>query len=93
MTAEELHHKIQQFITDGQLEEAQSLITDSLAEGGDKGTLYYLQGKLHARKADWSKALSAYLKAEAINPDGPAKDAREMLSGIFDFYCTDYYNP
>lgn len=50
------------------------------------GCNYQKEGKLH-------DALSCFLKAEELDPQSPAVEARKMLESIFNFYCKDIYNP
>ncbi len=53
----------------------------------------YLQGNTYRRQQQWSEALNAYEAAMALDDESPAKAAREMLMGIMEYYCKDYYNP
>ncbi len=54
---------------------------------------YYKEGNAWRKRGDFKRALDCYLEAEALDPESPAVAAREMLDGIMDFYCKDYYNP
>lgn len=54
---------------------------------------YYQQGNHYRRKGDFQHALECYMEAIALDPDSPARQAKEMLDDILGFYCKDYYNP
>lgn len=54
--------------------------------------LYYMQGKLHMKRSEWGKAMSAFRRSEEIEPGGPAKQCRLMLEDIMAFYNKDMYN-
>lgn len=53
---------------------------------------YYLLGNAWRKKGDWQSAISNYLKAMAINPDSPAKNAYFIANEILDFFNKDMYN-
>ena len=53
----------------------------------------YEEGNRYRKLQEWDKALNAYQEATALDPDSPARHAREMLQQIMDYYCKDYYNP
>jgi predicted Ser/Thr protein kinase len=42
---------------------------------------------------DWQHAIDCYLEAIELDPESPAKNAKEMLDNILNFYCKDCYNP
>ena len=54
---------------------------------------YYQQGNHYRRQGDFQHALECYMEAIALDPDSPARQAKEMLDDILGFYCKDYYNP
>ena len=39
------------------------------------------------------EAINDYYKAAELDPDGPARQALEHISGIMQFYNKDLYNP
>ena len=53
----------------------------------------YEQGNALRRQQRWGDALNAYSEAVALDPDSPARHAREMLVQIMEYRCKDYYNP
>ncbi len=53
----------------------------------------YRKGNELRREGRFAEAMNVYSEALSIDPDSPAKVAREMLVAQFDFYCKDYYNP
>lgn len=54
---------------------------------------YYRQGNSHRQRGDFQHALECYMEAISLDPDSPARQAKEMLDDILGFYCKDYYNP
>jgi hypothetical protein len=44
------------------------------------------------RMGDWKGATDAYLQADALNPEGPAREQLVMIKDIMDFYNKDMYN-
>lgn len=54
---------------------------------------YYQQGNHYRWQGDFQHALECYMEAIALDPDSPARQAKEMLDDILGFYCKDYYNP
>ncbi len=79
-------------LTADNLPQAQQLIADAQAETGPHATLYYLQGKAYMKQSDWRNALNCFLKAEELEPEGPARECRLMLNDIMDFYNKDMFN-
>ncbi len=57
------------------------------------GQLYYLRGNAYRQLGDWGKAMSSYLEAAELDPEGPAKQAYAHALEILDFYNHDLYNP
>ncbi|MCD7714729.1 MAG: tetratricopeptide repeat protein [Prevotella sp.] len=53
----------------------------------------YERGNRLRREGRYDEAMNAYSEAVALDPDSPARTAREMLAAQFEFYCKDYYNP
>ncbi len=58
----------------------------------DDDKLYYLQGKIHLRNGEWQAATNAFLHAQDLNPESPAKEQLAMIKDIMDFYNKDMYN-
>ncbi len=44
------------------------------------------------KQSAWTKAISSFLKAEELEPEGPAKECRLMLIDIMEFYNKDMFN-
>ena len=74
------------------LQLAQQLIEEKHAEIGKSSTLLYLKGKLYMKQSQWGKAISCFLQSEKIEPNEPARQCREMLIDIMQFYNKDMYN-
>ena len=51
-----------------------------------------LQNALYMKQSAWTKAISSFLKAEELEPEGPAKECRLMLIDIMEFYNKDMFN-
>ena len=58
-----------------------------------QAALLYEEGNRQRKQQNWSLALNAYEQATALDPDSPARAARQMLMDIMEFYCKDLYNP
>ena len=54
---------------------------------------YYNLGNEYRKQGNWQMAINNYLEAMALDPESPAKEAKEMLDQILSFYHKDYYNP
>ena len=57
-----------------------------------KDDVYYLLGNAYRKQNDWQGALNNYQDAISINPESPAKEAREMMMDILNFYNKDMFN-
>ena len=86
---EELQKAIQVGNVDSVLADSENMLHD----GVEDDRLYYLRGKAFMKKSNWQEAVNCFLKAEAINPQSPARQARMMLNDIWEFYHKDLYNP
>lgn len=53
----------------------------------------YLRGRIAWRRGDKAAAISAYEKAAAADPEGPAPIALDQARQIMNFYHRDLYNP
>lgn len=74
------------------LTDAQELVNQAIVSYGENAQLYYLQGKVYMKQSAWTKAISSFLKAEELEPEGPAKECRLMLIDIMEFYNKDMFN-
>ncbi len=84
---------IDRLIDAAQIEEALQRIETAMGQGGESYELYLLKGKAHLKKQEWHLAQSAFLKAEALNPQGNARQYCSLIEDIMQFYHKDYYNP
>lgn len=87
------YDKIKQETAAGHVDAALRLAEKALAAHSDDAYLLYLYGNAHAKAGRRQEAINAYLKAEAIDPDGPAAEARRLMDSIQAFYHKDLYNP
>lgn len=55
--------------------------------------IYYLRGNAYRQMSQWGKAMTCYLHAMELQPDGPAAKAYDTAKEIMDYYSKDYYNP
>lgn len=83
---------IKEALNNGLLDKALQLAQKQQEEQGDSAMLFYWQGKIHMKKANWSEAMNSFLHAEALDPESPAKECRLMLCDIMEFYNKDMYN-
>lgn len=81
-----------QRIYDGKTDEAIALLDALLRENPAAAEAFYLRGNAYRKKGDWQQALNNYLAAMELHPEGPAKQAHDMLMKILDFYNKDMYN-
>lgn len=90
-----LYDKIKELMALGQMPEAQAMIEEGLADGreSERAALLYLRGSLYMKAGDWQQAMNSFMQSEALDDNGPAAEARQMLSEILDFYNKDLYNP
>ena len=92
MTQQDIINKIQEALQINELEEAQKWLDKGRTQTDQNATLHFLQGKLFMKRSQWSKAISSFLRAEELEPEGPARECRLMLNDIMDFYNKDMYN-
>ena len=83
---------VQRLLETGNLQGALIEVTKLIAQQGDDDKLYYLQGKIHLRNGEWQAATNAFLHAQELNPDSPAKEQLAMIKDIMNFYNKDMYN-
>lgn len=89
-----IYDKIKEEIDCGRIQEAIEMIDGALAaESGAEAALHYLRGNAFMKRGDWKEAMACYLQAEELDPDGPAREAKQMLTDILNFYNKDLYNP
>lgn len=87
-----LYDKIKSLIAEGKAAEAAKTAEEALQQGEDP-QLYYLLGNARLKAADRRGAICAYRRAEEMDPDSPAAEARQLMDNIMDFYNKDLYNP
>ena len=58
----------------------------------ERARALYRDGQAAMKRSAWGEAISLFLQSEALDPDGPAREAREMLDNIMAFYNKDMYN-
>ena len=87
------YEEIKREIESGKTESAMEHI-DCLLENGhaSDARLHYLKGSAYMKKGDWRGAINCFLESEELDPESPAKEAREMLYDILEFYNKDMYN-
>lgn len=83
---------IHEALSANNLTEAKLLVDRAESEFGNSAELYYLKGKVHMKESEWTRAMSCFLKAEEIEPNGPARECRLMLNDIMAFYNKDMFN-
>lgn len=88
-----LYDKIREEIECGRIESAFEMIDCGLSENSDDASLHYLKGNVFMKRGDWKEAMACYLRSEELDADGPAREAKQMLTDILNFYNKDLYNP
>lgn len=83
---------IKRLTDEGNLHEALSKINDALQLAPDDARLLYLKGNVFMKRGEWGDAITMFCKAESLDPNGPAHEARRMLDDIMNFYNKDMYN-
>lgn len=92
MQEKDKYKDIYNALSTNQTDEALGLIQKEIEVSGPDSTLLYLRGKVHMKHSQWSKAMTCFLQAEELDPEGPARQCRLMLNDIMDFYNKDMYN-
>lgn len=96
MNAYTLIDQIKIALSDGAITQAEALLSKARlttkADSLEAATLHTLQGKAFMKQSRWADAMSSFLKAEAIDPKGPARECRLMLLDIMEFYNKDMFN-
>lgn len=57
-----------------------------------KDEAYYLLGNAYRKQSNWQQAMNNYHRAIELNPQSPARHARQMVVDILNFYNKDMYN-
>lgn len=92
MTSEKDIEAIRCALEANDTQRAHQLLLAALGEDEDNAVLHYLQGKAYMKQSDWGRAMSSFLRAEEADPESPARQCRQMLTDIMDFYNKDMYN-
>ncbi len=77
----------------GRTQEALRLADEALQHNEDDATLHYLKGCAYMKTAQWGEALNSLMRAEALDKESPAAEARALVTEILNFYHKDLYNP
>lgn len=84
---------IKKLINEGNVEQAIRLLDEMLqTDFPGKDEAYYLRGNAYRKQGDWQQALNNYRRAIDLNPQSPARHARQMAMDILNFYNKDMYN-
>lgn len=87
-----LYDKIKSTLAAGDAEAALALI-EAQPAAADDAALLYLKGNACMKAGRRREAMNAYRRAEELDPEGPAAEARRLLDDIMAFYNKDLYNP
>ena len=90
---QETYDMVRQLLEAGQTADAERMVGRALEAWPDDATLHYLKGRIGAKRADWQGALNAFSRAIRLDPESPAREARQAIEEILAFYHKDYYNP
>lgn len=74
------------------LDEAECLLKQMQEETPKDDEVHYMLGNVYRKRNNWQAALQSYAEALEINPESPARQAREMIVEIMDFYDKERYN-
>lgn len=83
---------IRQWIRAGKLADAERWLKSEIGRDGADDALYFWMGNLRRKQCNWQDALQYYAEALALNPESPAREAREMITDILRFYDKERYN-
>ncbi len=83
---------ISRAIDEGRLSEAAQGMHAHADHYGRSAPYYCLEGRLYLKHSNWRNAQNAFLRAQALDPQGPASQYLSMLRNIMDFYNKDMYN-
>lgn len=79
-------------LAEGRIDAAKVAADEALAQSAQDAEMLYLRGQVAMKQSRWGEAISYFLRAEELDPAGPAREAREMLDDIMAFYNKDMYN-
>lgn len=68
---------------------AETNITDRQRQAEE----FYQQGNEYRKRSDWKHTLECYNQAIELDPDSPARKAKEMVENILAYYCKEMFNP
>lgn len=83
---------IKALIRQGAADEAIRLLDEFLHEHRTHDEAWYLRGNAYRKLGNWQQAMNSYQEAIDLNPDSPARPARQMVVDILEFYNKDMYN-
>ncbi len=84
---------IKELIEQGHVDQAIRALNELLqADCNAKDQVYYLLGNAYRKQGNWQQALNNYQHAMDYNPDSPARQARQMVIDILEFYNKDMFN-
>lgn len=87
------HQNYKDLISDGQYDEAMTVLNCMIGEDPTDDRAFFDRGKLKWRLGDRAGAMGDYSKATELNPDSPAAMALEQARDIAGFFNPDLYNP
>ncbi len=90
--AEETLRALAKALESGDTDAVHRQVAHLCATGAEQAEIHLLDGKAYMKTSDWGKAISAFLRAEALDPKSPASEHRKMLEEIMAFYNKDMYN-
>lgn len=90
--ADEALEALAQALERGDTDAVHRQVAQLCATGAEQAELHLLDGKAYMKTSDWGKAISAFLRAEELDPQSPAAEHRRMLEEIMAFYNKDMYN-
>ena len=84
---------LKELINQGNVERAILQLDEILqTDFPEKDEAYYLRGNAYRKQSNWQQALNNYQYAIDLNPDSPARQARNMVMDILNFFHKDMYN-
>ena len=84
---------IKELINQGNVEQAILQLDEILqTDFPEKDEAYYLRGNAYRKQSNWPQALNNYPYAIDLYPNSPARQARNMVMDILNFFHKDMYN-
>ncbi len=83
---------IRQWIRSSRLADAEQWLKREIGKSRADDELYFWMGNLRRKQSNWKEALQYYAEALSLNPNSPAREAREMIMDILRFYYKERYN-